>query len=126
MAYNPETMSFELPNTDMIYISGLPSGISEEDLSSHFGQIGVIKFDKKQKKNKIWIYKDKQTGAPKGDATVSYEDPFTAASAVEWFNGKEWKGAQHDCGLPAVFVPVGVCACVRWFECWNLQVQPWQ
>jgi hypothetical protein len=23
---------------------------------------------------------------------VSYEDPFSAASAVEWFNNKEWKG----------------------------------
>jgi hypothetical protein len=32
------------------------------------------------------------TGALKGDGTVSYEDPFSAASAVEWFNNKEWKG----------------------------------
>jgi len=25
---------------------------------------------------------------------VSYEDPFSAASAVEWFNGKDFKGAR--------------------------------
>lgn len=24
---------------------------------------------------------------------MSYVDPFSAASAVEWFNGKEFKGA---------------------------------
>ena len=27
-----------------------------------------------------------------GDGTVSYVDPFSAASAVEWFHGKEFKG----------------------------------
>lgn len=38
------------------------------------------------------LYRDKETGALKGDGTVSYEDPFSAGSAVEWFNEKEWKG----------------------------------
>lgn len=31
-----------------------------------------------------------------GDGTVTYEDPFSAASAVEWFNGKEFKGMLHE------------------------------
>ena len=35
---------------------------------------------------------DKATGELKGDGTVSYEDPFSAGSAVEWFNGKDYKG----------------------------------
>ncbi len=26
----------------------------------------------------------------KGDATVTFEDPFAAASAPSWFNGKTW------------------------------------
>lgn len=55
--------------------------------------IGVIKTDKKTRGKKIWLYRDKATGALKGDGTVSYEDPFSAGSAVEWFNQKEWKGA---------------------------------
>ena len=33
-----------------------------------------------------------ESGTLKGDGTVSYEDPFSAASAVQWFNNKEWKG----------------------------------
>ena len=46
-------------------------------LVDFFGQIGIIKEGKgKEKgKKKVWIYKDKATGEPKGDATVSYDDP---------------------------------------------------
>lgn len=32
------------------------------------------------------------TGEAKGDATVTYEDPHTAKSAIQWFNGKEMTG----------------------------------
>ena len=37
---------------------------------------------------KIWIYKNKQTGLPKGEATITYDDAYTATSAIEWFNSK--------------------------------------
>jgi hypothetical protein len=43
--------------------------------------------------SRLCRYRDKVTNALKGDGTVTYEDPFSAASAVQWFNGKEWKGA---------------------------------
>jgi RNA recognition motif-containing protein len=92
MAYNPNTMSFDLPDTDTVYVSGLPKSITEADLAEFFGSIGIIKLDKKTKGKKIWVYRDKATGEPKGDATVSYEDPFSAGSAVSWFNDKEFKG----------------------------------
>ena len=46
----------------------------------------------------VWIYRDKATGQPKGDGTVTYEDPFTAGSAVSWFSGKEFKGEQCSGG----------------------------
>jgi len=62
-------------------------------LCSYFGQIGTIKEGKgKDKgKKKVWIYKNKQTGQPKGDATVSYEDPNAAEGAVSWFNNKPFE-----------------------------------
>ena len=43
MAYNPETLSFTVPETDMIYVAGLPTGITEEEIAKHFGTIGVLK-----------------------------------------------------------------------------------
>ncbi|KAL6754133.1 hypothetical protein V8C86DRAFT_2709850 [Haematococcus lacustris] len=93
MAYNPDTMSFDLPSTDMVYVAGLPQNVTESDIAEYFGSIGVLKVDKKTGKKKIWLYRDKDTGALKGDGTVTYEDPFSASSAVEWFNNKDWKGS---------------------------------
>ncbi len=61
MAYNPDTMSFEEPSTDMVYVSGLPSNTTEEDIAAHFGSIGLLKEDKKKNKPKIWLYRDKGT-----------------------------------------------------------------
>ncbi len=65
MAYNPDTLSFTEPATDMVYIAGLPEGITEEDMAAHFGTIGLLKQDKKKGKPKIWLYRDKATGALK-------------------------------------------------------------
>ncbi len=36
MAYNPDTMTFDLPETDTIYISGLPKSTTEATLAAHF------------------------------------------------------------------------------------------
>lgn len=91
-------MSFDVPDTDTVYISGFPDDITEPEIAEYFGSIGVLKLDKKARppKPKIWLYRDKTTGALKGDGTVTYEDPFAAGSAVEWFNNKEWKGTTCD------------------------------
>lgn len=45
----------------------------------------------------INIYTDKDTGKPKGDATLSYEEPICAKAAVEHFDGT----SQH-CESPKV------------------------
>ena len=47
-----------------------------------------IQTDRKTGGPKLWIYKNKDTGRPKGDATVTYDDAYTATSAIEWFNSK--------------------------------------
>lgn len=75
---------------DTIFVQGLPEDTTEEQLAEFFGQIGIIKFDKKNNCPKIWIYKDKTTGKGKGEATVTYDDPPTATSAITWFNGKSY------------------------------------
>ncbi|KAF4351113.1 hypothetical protein F8388_013218 [Cannabis sativa] len=50
--------------------------------------------DKQIGRPKIWFYRDKVTNEPKGDATVTYEDPHAAIAAVEWFNKMEIGCAQ--------------------------------
>ncbi|KDD73405.1 hypothetical protein H632_c2210p0, partial [Helicosporidium sp. ATCC 50920] len=79
---------------DQIYIAGLPEDVTEEQLAEHFGVIGMIKMDKSKRPPapKIWLYRDKATGKLKGDATVTYDDPFAANSAPSWFDGKEFRG----------------------------------
>lgn len=34
------------------------------------------------------MYIDKNTGRPKGEATVTYDDANAARSAIKWFDGK--------------------------------------
>ena len=53
--------------------------------------------DKKTGGPKIWLYRDKATDTSKGEATITYEDPFTATSAIEWFNDKPFKVRDLSC-----------------------------
>ncbi|KAJ3413721.1 hypothetical protein HDV05_007624 [Chytridiales sp. JEL 0842] len=79
---------------DTVYISGLPPTVTDHSLVEHFKTIGIIKTDKKKRPPgpKIWIYRDKDTNEPKGDATVTYEDPYAADAATKIFNGKPFPG----------------------------------
>ncbi|GAB5591917.1 hypothetical protein Unana1_06817 [Umbelopsis nana] len=77
---------------DTIYITNLPDTVTEEKLAEVFGSIGIIKMDRKTEKPKIWIYTDKATGKPKGDATITYDDPPTADAAIDWFGNKDFMG----------------------------------
>ena len=49
----------------------------------------IFQTDKRTGNPRIWIYKDKMTQMPKGEATVTYDDTNTADSAIQWFNGKQ-------------------------------------
>ncbi len=37
----------------MIYVEGLPEGVSVDEVGEHFGSIGVVKFDKKKNQKKV-------------------------------------------------------------------------
>ena len=66
-----------------IFCALLKTDLVAARLEKFFGQIGQIKDDKKSKekgKKKIWIYRNKATGQPKGDATVTYTDASGARS----------------------------------------------
>merc|ERR1719341_277801 len=82
----------KVPAENQIFIMGLPTDVTEDEVSEFFGSIGIIKMDKKTNKQKIFMYTDKRTGQPKGECTVTYADPSAAQSAPNWFNGKEFRG----------------------------------
>ncbi|CAG8527842.1 1435_t:CDS:2 [Ambispora leptoticha] len=88
--YNDDSVVHK--STDTIYISNLSKDVTEEKLANFFGGLGKIKIDKRTQKPKIWIYYDKVTGIPKGDATLTYEDPDATAAAINWFHNKEFLG----------------------------------
>ncbi|KAG9442289.1 hypothetical protein H6P81_018143 [Aristolochia fimbriata] len=81
------------PANGSVYVCNLPPGTDENMLAEHFGTIGLLKKDKRTGRPKIWLYRDKATNEPKGDATVTYEDPYAASAAVEWFNNKDFHGS---------------------------------
>lgn len=56
--------------------------------------------DKRTSKPKVWIYKDKNSGVPKGEATITFDDPETAKAAIDWFDGKNTAEATYS-QLPA-------------------------
>ena len=86
---------------DTVYVAGLPDVVTEKDIAAHFGSIGTLKQDKKRRCDKIWLYRDRDTGLPKGDATVSYADPHAAEAAVSWFNNTEFMGSTLAVSLGA-------------------------
>ncbi|GAQ77951.1 hypothetical protein KFL_000060160 [Klebsormidium nitens] len=80
-------------DANTIYVSNLPAqGMDLFALAEFFGTMGPIKMDAKTGEPKIRIYRNKETGAPKGDCTIMYQDANSAQSAVRWFNGKDVDG----------------------------------
>jgi len=45
----------------------------------------------------VWIYRDKATGIPKGEATITYEDEQAASSAIDWFNSESTSSLYMAC-----------------------------
>ncbi|TMW53983.1 hypothetical protein DOY81_000915, partial [Sarcophaga bullata] len=77
---------------DTIFVSGMDPESTEMDIETHFGAIGIIKKDKRTSKPKIWLYRHKDTGISKGEATVTYDDINAAQSAIDWFDGRDFNG----------------------------------
>uniref|UniRef100_A0A9J8BHM4 TAF15 RNA polymerase II, TATA box binding protein (TBP)-associated factor n=1 Tax=Cyprinus carpio carpio TaxID=630221 RepID=A0A9J8BHM4_CYPCA len=79
-------------DNNTIFVQGLTEDITPEEVGDYFKQIGIIKLNKKTGSPMINLYTDKATGRLKGEATVSFDDPPSAKAAIDWFDGKEFKG----------------------------------
>uniref|UniRef100_A0A3Q2WVA2 TAF15 RNA polymerase II, TATA box binding protein (TBP)-associated factor n=1 Tax=Haplochromis burtoni TaxID=8153 RepID=A0A3Q2WVA2_HAPBU len=84
----------EQDNSDnnTIFVQGLGEDVTVQEVGDFFKQIGIIKVNKKTGQPMINIYSDKATGRPKGEATVSFDDPPSAKAAIDWFDGKDFNG----------------------------------
>ncbi|KAL3133307.1 hypothetical protein ABBQ38_007186 [Trebouxia sp. C0009 RCD-2024] len=66
---------FELKQNTSVYVSGLPSDVTEEEVAQVFGKCGVIKEDD-ERRPRVKVYRDRESGMPKGDGLVTYlKDP---------------------------------------------------
>merc|ERR1719427_2082538 len=74
-----------------IYITGLTEAATLEAMVELFKPCGPIRMNRRLGKPAINIYTDNDSGKPKGDATLSYEEPFMAKAALD-FDGKEFQG----------------------------------
>ncbi|XP_056100011.1 EWS RNA-binding protein 1b isoform X2 [Rhinichthys klamathensis goyatoka] len=75
-----------------IYITGLTENATLPEMADFFKHCGPIRINRRLNQPAINIYTDKDSGKPKGDATLSYEEPAIAKAAVEYFDGKEYQG----------------------------------
>lgn len=86
-------------NTNL-YISGLPSQTTPEELKDFFSKAGVIRIDKFTGLPKIKLYHNDQ-GDLKGDGLVSYAKPESLTIAVTMLDRQEIKP-----GYPVHLEPV--------------------
>uniref|UniRef100_G3TU55 RRM domain-containing protein n=1 Tax=Loxodonta africana TaxID=9785 RepID=G3TU55_LOXAF len=71
-----------------IYVQELNDNVTLDDVSDFLNQCAV-KINERTGQPMIHISLDKETGNPRGDATVSFEDTPTAKVAMEWFDGNK-------------------------------------
>ncbi|KAF4074158.1 hypothetical protein AMELA_G00236310 [Ameiurus melas] len=82
-----------------IYITGLTEKATLADMADFFKHSGTIRINRRLNQPAINIYTDKDSGKPKGDATLSYDEPSCARAAVEHFNGKEFQGRRLNVSM---------------------------
>ena len=74
-----------------VYVSNLPSSISEEDFVEFMSKCGMVEFDVRTKKPKVKLYKDGENQL-KGDGLCSYIKPESVDLALTILDGSELEG----------------------------------
>ena len=73
-----------------VYVSGLPSSVTDEEYEELMAKCGMIEHDVRTKKSKLKLYKDEK-GVPKGDGLCSYIKPESVQLALTILDGSDFK-----------------------------------
>ncbi|XP_062863798.1 RNA-binding protein FUS-like isoform X4 [Trichomycterus rosablanca] len=82
-----------------IYISGLTEKVTLGGLAEFFKDVGKIRKNPRLGQPSINIYTDRDSGKPRGDAILSYEEPRFARAAVELYSGQEFQGLKLNVSM---------------------------
>ena len=74
------------PQHNWVYITGLPSDCTEQELLAHFSRVGLVALHPATQQPKLRLYRDAE-GKPKGDASLCYIAPQSADMAVDVLSG---------------------------------------
>ena len=75
-----------------IFVEGLPKGAKVPELVQYFSTVGEVKVDRMSKQPRVHLYKDKDSGEPLGEATITYKDTPTQRTALETYNNQMYQG----------------------------------
>eukprot|EP00092_Neocalanus_flemingeri_P018482 GFUD01020002.1.p1 GENE.GFUD01020002.1~~GFUD01020002.1.p1 ORF type:complete len:583 (-),score=207.57 GFUD01020002.1:2-1750(-) len=83
----------EEAKTTKVYVSNLPTSITEESFVELMSKCGMVEFDVRTKKPKVKIYRDADN-VPKGDGLCSYIKPESVQLALTILDGSELEGQE--------------------------------
>ena len=93
------------PSHVQIFVEGLPLDVKIPDLVDHFSSVGKIKIDRESNKPRVWLYHDKRTGDPTGEATITYMDSDTQKRALDTYNGQRFRDRYEMKVTPSIVKP---------------------
>ncbi|KAH8293885.1 hypothetical protein KR054_006118 [Drosophila jambulina] len=77
---------------ETVFVLGMRLNVTKNDIMIFFGKLGLIKLDDITGKPKIFVYKNKLTGRSKGEATITYVNPYSAQAAISCLGGSKFMG----------------------------------
>jgi hypothetical protein len=76
-----------------VYVTGLPVDTTEDEIALVFSKAGIIALDPETQRPKVKLYRDKESGHLKGDASIGYARPESVELATTLLDGSPFGSA---------------------------------